>query len=35
MSKPWTSLYNSGASTLRVTRLHLIKDQWSIFTDYL
>ena len=31
MSNPWARAYSSKASTLRVTRLHLIKDQWMMF----
>jgi hypothetical protein len=33
MSKPWASAYSLEASTLWVTCLHLIKDQWSTFAD--
>jgi hypothetical protein len=33
--KPWASMYSLEASILRVTRLHLIKDQYSIFASWL
>jgi uncharacterized protein (UPF0333 family) len=29
-SKSWTNAYNSAARTLRVTRLHLTDDQWTM-----
>ena len=31
MSNPWARAYSSEASTLRVTRLHFIEDQWIMF----
>jgi NADH:ubiquinone oxidoreductase subunit K len=33
-SKSWTNAYNSAARTLRVTRLHLIDDQWTMLTCF-
>jgi hypothetical protein len=33
-SKSWINAYNSAAKTLRVTRLHLIDDQWTISTCF-
>jgi hypothetical protein len=33
-SKSWTNAYNSAAKTLRITRLHLINDQWTILTYF-
>jgi hypothetical protein len=33
-SKSWVNAYNSAARMLRVTRLHLIDDQWTILTCF-
>jgi hypothetical protein len=33
-SKSWANAYNSAARTLRVTRLHLIDDQWTMLTCF-
>jgi K+-sensing histidine kinase KdpD len=33
-SKSWANAYNSAARTLRMTRLHLINDQWTILTCF-
>ncbi len=33
-SKSWANAYNSAARTLRVTRLHLIDDQWTMLTMF-
>jgi hypothetical protein len=33
-SKSWINAYNSAARTLRVTRLHLIDDQWTMLTCF-
>jgi hypothetical protein len=33
-SKSWVNAYNSAARTLRVTRLHLIDDQWTMLTCF-
>jgi hypothetical protein len=33
-SKSWANAYNSAAKTLRVTRLHLIDDQWTMLTCF-
>jgi hypothetical protein len=33
-SKSWVNAYNSTARTLRVTRLHLIDDQWTMLTCF-
>jgi hypothetical protein len=33
-SKSWVNAYNSAAKTLRVTRLHLIDDQWTMLTYF-
>jgi hypothetical protein len=33
-SKSWSNAYNSAARTLRVTRLHLIDDQWTMLTCF-
>jgi hypothetical protein len=33
-SKSWVNAYNSVARTLRVTRLHLIDDQWTMLTRF-
>jgi len=33
--KPWASVYSLEASILRVTYLHLIKNQYSIFASWL
>jgi hypothetical protein len=33
-SKSWVNAYNLAARTLRVTRLHLIDDQWTMLTCF-
>jgi hypothetical protein len=33
-SKSWINAYNSAAKTLRVTRLHLIDDKWTMLTCF-
>jgi hypothetical protein len=33
-SKSWANAYNSAARTFRVTRLHLIDDQWTMLTCF-
>jgi hypothetical protein len=33
-SKSWANAYNSAARTLRVTRLHLIDDQWTMLACF-
>jgi hypothetical protein len=33
-SKSWINAYNWAARTLRVTRLHLINDQWTMLTCF-
>jgi hypothetical protein len=33
-SKSWVNAYNSAAKTFRITRLHLIDDQWTMLTCF-